>query len=87
MSLNSRGLVRAGLINWLVVLLVMVWFAPNTQQIMSRAQPALGVPANGDASRWLLWRPSPWLALPFAALAVLIAVNLHKKSEFLYFQF
>ena len=84
---DTRGLVRAGLINWLVILLAIVWFAPNTQQIMRHAQPALGIPADGDAARWLQWRPAAWLAFPFAALAVLIVVNLHKKSEFLYFQF
>ena len=84
---DTRGLVRAGLINWLVILLAVVWFAPNTQQIMRRARPALGVPADATANRWLCWRPAPWLAVPVAALAVLIVVNLHKKSEFLYFQF
>jgi hypothetical protein len=84
---ETRGLVRSGLINWIVILLAVVWFAPNTQQIMSRAQPALGVPPNDDAARWLRWRPATWLAVPCAALALLIVVNLHKKSEFLYFQF
>jgi hypothetical protein len=54
---------------------------------MRRARPALGVPADATANRWLCWRPAPWLAVPVAALAVLIVVNLHKKSEFLYFQF
>ena len=84
---DTRGLVRAGLINWLVILLVIVWFAPNTQQIMRRAQPALGVPAARDAARWMQWRPAAWLAVPLAALALVVVVNLHKKSEFLYFQF
>jgi hypothetical protein len=84
---DTRGLVRAGLINWLVMLLAIVWFAPNTQQIMRHARPALGVPANDDAARWLRWRPTAWLAAPVAMLAVVIVVNLHKKSEFLYFQF
>ena len=83
---DTRGLVRSGLINWIIVLLAVVWFAPNTQQIMRRAQPALGIPPNDNAG-WLCWRPAAWLAVPFATLAVLIVVNLHKKSEFLYFQF
>ena len=84
---DTRGLVRAGLINWLVILLAVVWFAPNTQQIMRHAQPALGVPAHGQGAGWMRWRPTTWLAVPCAALAVLIVANLHKKSEFLYFQF
>ncbi len=84
---DTRGLVRTGLINWIVILLAVVWFAPNTQQIMRRAQPALGIPVHDDTKRWLCWRPRVWFAVPCAALAVLIVVNLHKKSEFLYFQF
>ena len=84
---DARGLVTAGLLYWLVILLAVVWFAPNTQQIMARAQPALGVPPDSASARRLLWRPSPWLAVPFAVLAIVIVVNLHKKSEFLYFQF
>jgi hypothetical protein len=31
--------------------------------------------------------PRAWFAVPCAVLAVLVVVNLHKKSEFLYFQF
>jgi len=84
---DTRGLVRAGLVNWLAILLAVVWFAPNTQQIMRHAQPALGMPAGGAAPRWMQWRPVTWLAIPVATLAVLVVVNLHKKSEFLYFQF
>jgi alginate O-acetyltransferase complex protein AlgI len=84
---DTRGLVRTGLVNWIVILLIIVWFAPNTQQIMRDAQPALGVPETGGAASCLRWRPVAWLALPCAALAVLIVVNLHRKSEFLYFQF
>ena len=84
---DTRGLVRTGLINWIVILLAVVWFAPNTQQIMRHARPALGIPQTGDTTSRLVWRPAAWLAVPFAALAVVIVANLHKKSEFLYFQF
>ena len=85
---EARGMVTGGLINWIGILLAVVWFAPNTQQIMHRTQPALGVPSDSiRATSWLAWRPAAWLAVPFAVLAVAIVVNLHKKSEFLYFQF
>ncbi|MDH4152010.1 MAG: MBOAT family protein [Betaproteobacteria bacterium] len=84
---DTRGLVRNGLINWIIILLAIVWLAPNTQQIMSRYRPALGVPVETPYRGWLLWRPSAWLALPVAVLAVICVVNLHKQSEFLYFQF
>ena len=84
---DKRGLVRTGLINWIIILLAIVWFAPNSQQIMTRARPALPIPGEAPyAGRWT-WRPTPWLAIPVALLAVLCVVNLHKHSEFLYFQF
>ncbi len=84
---NTRGLVRTGLINWIVILLCVVWLAPNTQQIMNHYRPALAVPAEAPYQGRLLWRPSAWLAAPVALLAVICVVNLHKQSEFLYFQF
>ena len=84
---DTRGLVRTGLINWIVILLAMVWLAPNTQQIMSRYRPALAVLNEAPYQGRLLWRPAAWLAVPVAALAIVCVVNLHKHSEFLYFQF
>jgi len=83
---ESRALVPSGLINWIVILLAVVWLAPNTQQIMARFGPALVVPAP-EYRGWLQWRPAAWTAVPVAALALLVIVNLHKQSEFLYFQF
>jgi alginate O-acetyltransferase complex protein AlgI len=80
-------LVTAGLLYWIGLLLLVVWCAPNTQQIMSRARPVLGAQPDSDKGRWWYWRPAPWIAVPCAALALAIVVNLHKKSEFLYFQF
>lgn len=85
---DARGLVTAGLLYWIVALLGVVWLAPNTQQIMRRAQPVLGAfVERADATAWFQWRATPWLAAPLAVLALLVMVNLHKKSEFLYFQF
>jgi alginate O-acetyltransferase complex protein AlgI len=84
---DTRGLVTAGLIYWVVALLLVVWLAPNTQQIMNRAQPVLASFGDGGAHRGWHWQPAPWLAAPLAVLALVVVVNLHKKSEFLYFQF
>jgi D-alanyl-lipoteichoic acid acyltransferase DltB (MBOAT superfamily) len=84
---DSNGLVRAGLINWISILLAVVWLAPNTQQIMVRADPALGVPREPRYREWLLWRPAAWSAVAISALLLVSVVNLHQKSEFLYFQF
>ena len=83
---DARGLVTAGLIYWIVILLALAWLAPNTQEIMNRARPVLDAQVS-DMQRWWMWQPAPWVAAPLAMLALLVVVNLHKKSEFLYFQF
>ncbi len=85
--IDSRGLVRTGLINWIIILLAIVWLAPNSQQIMDRYRPALALPGEAPYQGRLLWRPAAWLAVPVALLALICVVNLHKQSEFLYFQF
>jgi alginate O-acetyltransferase complex protein AlgI len=67
-----------------------VWFAPNTQQIMARFEP--GLPTYSGAlrpTRWRLlrWRPSPAWALLTALVSVFGVLGLSGVSEFLYFQF
>lgn len=84
---DSRGLVPSGLINWLAILLAIAWFAPNTQQIMARFNPALLIPQNMAPARLMLWRPSMIGGVLVAAMAFTAIVNLHRQSEFLYFQF
>jgi D-alanyl-lipoteichoic acid acyltransferase DltB (MBOAT superfamily) len=71
---------------WIAGLLAIVWFAPNTQQIMARAEPALAVPPD---TVWLsgLWRPNVVCALVTAVVLVVAIAHLHRHSEFLYFQF
>lgn len=84
---EARGLVRGGLVNWIIILLAIVWFAPNTQQIMARYSPGLILPRDMQPARWLGWRPSPAFAVLAAGVAFAAIVNLHRHSEFLYFQF
>ncbi len=84
---DSRGLVSRGLVTWIVILLAVVWFAPNTQQIMARFEPALLIPRGMAPARRLAWRPSMAFGLLTAVLAFAAIVNLHRQSEFLYFQF
>ena len=69
--------------------LFIVWFLPNTQQILRRFKPAI------DLTQWdevptpsvLLWKPSlPW-AFALCALFFLSLVYLQQPSTFLYFQF
>lgn len=82
----TPALARTGVVNWIWILLLVVWFAPNTQQIMAAARPALGVPADAAAARWQ-WRPAAAGAVAAAVMAVAVIVNLNRHSEFLYFQF
>ena len=82
---------------WLVVLLVMVWALPNTQQWMARFEPALdmlraGI-SDGDTgvqerpTRWPMWAPTGIWALLIAGFFLAAFLNLSQVSEFLYFQF
>ena len=54
---------------------------------MARYNPALLMPRDMQPARWLAWRPTPALALVSAGLAFAAIINLHRYSEFLYFQF
>jgi D-alanyl-lipoteichoic acid acyltransferase DltB (MBOAT superfamily) len=82
----TPALARTGVVHWIWILLIVVWLAPNTQQIMAASRPALGVPADSAAARWP-WRASAAYAVATAAMALVVLVNLHRHSEFLYFQF
>jgi alginate O-acetyltransferase complex protein AlgI len=72
---------------WIAVLLAVAWFAPNTQQLMQRADASLA--KRGAVARpaaWC-WKPTlPW-ALVSAALLVGALLGMARVSEFLYFQF
>ncbi len=83
---DTRDLVSGGLVNWILILLAVVWFAPNTQQLLAAYRPALALLA-GQTRGWLAWRPTPLYALLTAVLALIAIFNLHRQSEFLYFQF
>ncbi|AOK31957.1 MULTISPECIES: MBOAT family O-acyltransferase [Burkholderia] len=77
---------RAAAAPHIVALLAIVWFAPNSHELMGPFSPALERAAPG-APGWLAWRPSwRWSA---AALALLLvcAAQLHGEVRFLYFQF
>jgi alginate O-acetyltransferase complex protein AlgI len=69
----------------LAVLLLIVFFAPNTQEWMADFEPAL-VEVPLDRSR-LRWRPSRRWALVMALVSVWGLLGINQYSEFLYFQF
>jgi hypothetical protein len=54
---------------------------------MARFESALLIPRDMKPARWLAWRPTIAAALLTAAAAFTSIVNLHRQSEFLYFQF
>ena len=73
-----------------VLLLAIVWFAPNTQEIMSRYRPALQTYANlkwNNYPRWAYWRPNLCWSFFSAVVASAAVLGITQISEFLYFQF
>ena len=83
---SVNNLVGGGTKDHIVMLLLLAWFAPNTQQIMSNFKPALGIPSNMPHTR-LAWMPSGRYVWLVATLACVALLHLTKGSEFLYFQF
>lgn len=74
---------------WLILCWFIVWFMPNTQEIMSRVEPALGyrLKETEGTWTWLRWRPTPAWALACGVLAVVSLFMIARPSPFLYFQF
>jgi len=70
----------------LLILFVIVWFAPNTQQIMSRYEPALGRIALNPYN-FLSWAPSIHWGIIAGVLMLVGILALGGTTEFLYFQF
>ncbi len=71
---------------YLVLLMSIVWLAPNSHQILGHWSPALAKPQEATPA-WLRWRPNGvWLAATLVVL-FLCLVNLHRETRFLYFQF
>jgi D-alanyl-lipoteichoic acid acyltransferase DltB (MBOAT superfamily) len=75
---------------WIAVLMFVVLACPNTLQILSRYEPALGVKPRSTQlgiGRILEWNASlPW-ALAVSGLAAIAIASISGPSEFLYWQF
>jgi D-alanyl-lipoteichoic acid acyltransferase DltB (MBOAT superfamily) len=75
---------------WIVVLMAIALFCPNTLQILSHHEPALGVkprPTTRGIERLLEWDASlPW-AILVSGLATVAIVSIRGPSAFLYWQF
>jgi D-alanyl-lipoteichoic acid acyltransferase DltB (MBOAT superfamily) len=84
-----HGLAFTGNFRHIVEMLLIIWFMPNTQQIMSRFDPVLPLWEKdiGDAPKWLQWHPS-WIWLAIILILNYIAFSSGDQvSEFLYYQF
>jgi alginate O-acetyltransferase complex protein AlgI len=87
------------LICWAMLWIAIVWFVPNTQQIMARFRPAFAYTrASWRRNRPLLafagvspgllrWNPSVAGATVIGLLTALACLSLQHVSEFLYFEF
>jgi alginate O-acetyltransferase complex protein AlgI len=71
---------------WVSLLGLIVFLAPNTQEIMVRWKPALAYMGRTASGRFA-WHPSaPWLVVMGLAAAMGV-LSLSHPTEFLYFQF
>lgn len=75
---------------WLLGLMLIVNFVPNTQQIMSRYAPALLTnkwEADTVSKNRIKWQPTTTWVVIISFLAIISLLSLTQVSEFLYFQF
>jgi hypothetical protein len=74
---------------WILALLPIVFYMPNTQQIMGRFEvlPRSAGRPEPIAESTIGWRPTFGWAFVAAVLFTIALLNLTKPSEFLYFQF
>ncbi|NJK54805.1 MAG: MBOAT family protein [Pleurocapsa sp. SU_5_0] len=78
----------------ILILLLIVWLTPNTQQWMGKYNPALTEPVEQYQSQWqqqlwhyLSWKPNKIWTVIIASLTALSLLCFSRVSEFLYFQF
>lgn len=76
----------------IVVMLFIVWFAPNSQQFMGEYMDIDGAPKYKARDKsplisWLRWRPGPVYAIGLALLTAITITSLWQPSEFIYYQF
>jgi alginate O-acetyltransferase complex protein AlgI len=70
----------------IIVSLALIWFAPNSQQILGQFAPVL---ENVTPARWawLRWRPSLASAIAISLLLWLSVLCFNHSTTFLYYQF
>lgn len=83
---NTAAVIKGAALIWIVVCLMLVWLAPNTQQMLMHFKPALNIPETQPAKR-LLWQPSYLWLTASVVVAVSSILFISELSEFIYFQF
>ncbi|MFO1206138.1 MAG: MBOAT family O-acyltransferase [Burkholderiales bacterium] len=90
-TIGGSGAEFVTTIMWIAGLLVVALTFPNSMEILSRFEPAIGVKHRpGSLSGWakaLEWRPTLSWACLMSILTVSAMIKLGGKSEFLYWQF
>ena len=74
----------------LLLLSVIVWFMPNSMELMWKHWPALPSPYPGQPvgpARRLSWSPTPLNAAVYGLLCILAVLALSNLKPFIYFQF
>jgi alginate O-acetyltransferase complex protein AlgI len=90
---NTSGLISPKQILFMLSLLLVVWFAPNTQQILRHFDPALDYAktnAEFPVSGRIVWRPNIGWVVIISAMAVMslfLILTSTADSPFLYYQF
>jgi hypothetical protein len=80
---NADGIVM------LFIMLLIVWFAPNTVDLLRKDRPVLGINAFVPKNKKIMlkWKYNITFASILAFISLLCVLNMAKPSEFLYFQF
>jgi D-alanyl-lipoteichoic acid acyltransferase DltB (MBOAT superfamily) len=85
---RSAGvLISKAQLAWVAVLLAIAWLAPNTRQIMARAEAFIADHPVRECSAFLTWRVDARWAVASALLLAASLTSMTRVSEFLYFQF
>ena len=74
----------------LLLLFGMVWFMPNSMELMWRYKPALPSPYHNQLvkpARFLSWKPTPRNAAAYGLLCIVAVLALSNLKPFIYFQF
>ena len=76
---------------YIILALLIVFLAPNVQQMMDRCIPYVNIMAKEKKlpapPSWLIWRPSYFWAIVLILCALASLLSLSRASEFIYFQF